>query len=79
MKLQTEPLILLYYFAITTYSSIAILFLFRLNTALLMSYGQFIDHDLAETPVNRCDDNSPIECCEDIKCPNCDCKHLFLV
>ena len=42
-----------------------------------MSYGQFIDHDLAETPVNRCDDNSPIECCEDIKCPNCDCKHLF--
>ena len=42
-----------------------------------MSYGQFIDHDLAETPVNRCDDNSAIECCEDIKCPNCDCKHLF--
>ena len=30
-----------------------------------MNFGQFIDHDLAETPVNRCDDNSPIECCED--------------
>ena len=42
-----------------------------------MSYGQFIDHDLAETPVNRCDDDSAIECCEDIKCPNCDCRHLF--
>ena len=44
-----------------------------------MSYGQFIDHDLAETPVNNCSDGSMIECCEDIKCPNCDCKQLFLV
>ena len=42
-----------------------------------MSYGQFIDHDLAETPVNNCGDNCTIECCEDVKCPNCDCKYLF--
>ena len=57
----------------------AIPFIFRVNTALLMSYGQFIDHDLAETPVNNCGDenDSVIECCQDIKCPNCDCKQFL--
>ena len=53
--------------------------MFRVNTALLMSYGQFIDHDLAETPVNNCGDenNTQIQCCQDIKCSNCDCKQFL--
>ena len=44
-----------------------------------MNYGQFIDHDLAETPANNCgDENSTgIQCCQDIKCPNCDCKQFL--
>ena len=38
-----------------------LLFIFRANAALLMNYGQFIDHDLAESLVN----NTVMECCQD--------------
>ena len=55
------------------------LFISRSNTALLMNFGQFIDHDLAETPVHDCGDENRtvIQCCQETKCPTYDCKQFL--
>ena len=44
-----------------------------------MNFGQFIDHDLAETPVHDCGDENRtvIPCCQETKCPTCDCKQFL--
>ena len=66
-----------YYFGQLLYS--LSLFISRSNTALLMNFGQFIDHDLAETPVHDCGDENRtvIQCCQEAKCPTCDCKQFL--
>ena len=44
-----------------------------------MNFGQFIDHDLAETPVHDCGDENRtvIQCCQETKCPTYDCKQFL--
>ena len=40
----------------------------RVNTALLMTFGQFIDHDLSHVPM-KSDNGDPIDCCNDVQNP----------
>ena len=40
----------------------------RVNTALLMTFGQFIDHDLSHVPM-KSDNGDPIDCCNNVQNP----------
>ena len=41
---------------------------YRLNTAMLMTFGQFIDHDLTHVPM-KSDNGNPIDCCHNVQNP----------